>query len=407
MKRLLLLTVFAIVAGALLMQLIRHDSGYFIVHIAGYTLQSSFWVAIGVILLSVFAVRYLFVLSRLVWRKTLGRFALWRRQSASRHAHTGLVYFFESDWQASKKELIKAATDKADPLVHYLAAARSAHELGLKEESLFLLKQAKKSAPQQTLVIALNEAKIQLDNGDYQDCIDTLAEPYKTHPRHPVILDLLGSAYVGLQNWQALIALLPDMAAAKIKSRNEQQEFAVRVYLSHLQSLGKDIGVDEAHLVRVWRYIPKTLRNDHRLVTCYAHLLLSLDAVERAEIIVRQTLNKQWNPHLIALYGRIAITDIKAQLHAGEAWLQRHPHDADLLLALGQICMRAQLWGKAKDYLQQSLDVKEQVQTCATLGELLAILGQHRKSTAMYQRGLNLQKTRAILPQPFNESLSS
>ena len=42
-----------------------------------------------------------------------------------------------------------------------------------------------------------------------------------------------------------------------------------------------------------------------------------------------------------------------------EEWLRGHPDDAGLLLALGRMCIRQRLWGKAQSYLEASLSVAE------------------------------------------------
>ena len=45
------------------------------------------------------------------------------------------------------------------------------------------------------------------------------------------------------------------------------------------------------------------------------------------------------------------------QIERAEKWLAREPRDAALLLTLGRLCAREQLWGKAQSYLEASLSV--------------------------------------------------
>ena len=65
-----------------------------------------------------------------------------------------------------------------------------------------------------------------------------------------------------------------------------------------------------------------------------------------------------WAPKLVSIYGRLAGGDQMARIAKAEAWLRRHPKDASILLALGRMCFRKRLWGKAQTYLDASLAVE-------------------------------------------------
>ena len=54
-----------------------------------------------------------------------------------------------------------------------------------------------------------------------------------------------------------------------------------------------------------------------------------------------------------------------------ERWLADHPRDARLLLALGRLCQRRQLWGKAQSYLEASLAVAPSREAHLELARLL------------------------------------
>jgi HemY protein len=53
-----------------------------------------------------------------------------------------------------------------------------------------------------------------------------------------------------------------------------------------------------------------------------------------------------------------------------------HDNDALLLRALGTLCVRAQLWGKAETYFEASLGLDDTYETRVALGELYARLGR-------------------------------
>jgi HemY protein len=84
-----------------------------------------------------------------------------------------------------------------------------------------------------------------------------------------------------------------------------------------------------------------------------------------------------WLPELAALYGQLAAPSSKAltaRIARADGWLLQHPEDNLLLLALGRMCERQQLWGKAKSYLEASLSVRASRETHLALARLLDAL---------------------------------
>ena len=63
-----------------------------------------------------------------------------------------------------------------------------------------------------------------------------------------------------------------------------------------------------------------------------------------------------------------------ARIQQAEAWLEQHPSDPNLLLALGRLCRRQQLWGKARSYLEASLSVWASAIAHIELARLLTAL---------------------------------
>ena len=64
----------------------------------------------------------------------------------------------------------------------------------------------------------------------------------------------------------------------------------------------------------------------------------------------RDALKKQWDTGLVETYGLLDIAEPGKQLSAMERFLADHPDDPTLLLTLGRLSLRAQLWGKARGY---------------------------------------------------------
>ena len=80
--------------------------------------------------------------------------------------------------------------------------------------------------------------------------------------------------------------------------------------------------------------------------------------------------------------------DPRRQLALAESLLERHPREPELLLALGRIALRNQLWGKARDYLESSLKLAARPDTCAELARLCEHLGETEHSRALLLRAV-------------------
>jgi HemY protein len=94
---------------------------------------------------------------------------------------------------------------------------------------------------------------------------------------------------------------------------------------------------------------------------------------EAAEIIVR-CLERNWDPALVTLYAECKTADSTRQLETAERWLVSHSQDPLLLYALGRLCERERLWGKAQTYFEASLALDDHWRTHVALGELHARL---------------------------------
>ena len=82
--------------------------------------------------------------------------------------------------------------------------------------------------------------------------------------------------------------------------------------------------------------------------------------------------------------------DAARQLEMAERWLAAHNHDAALLFALGRLCERAQLWGKAQTYYEASLALDNRWRAHLALGELHAKLERTSEANAHLAAALKL-----------------
>jgi HemY protein len=125
-------------------------------------------------------------------------------------------------------------------------------------------------------------------------------------------------------------------------------------------------------------------------VATYVRGLLALGGGDTAENLVRETLRRQWDAELVRLYGLADSKNAAQQLATAEEWLKRHQRHPLLLLTLGRLAMRAQLWGKARAYLEASAGMEARAETYRMLGELLERMEEETLARDYYHKGLAL-----------------
>ena len=147
---------------------------------------------------------------------------------------------------------------------------------------------------------------------------------------------------------------------------------------------------DQKALENAWRKTPQKLKKKSSLIGTYVSERLRFGDGSGCEAVLRRALKRQWDPELVRLFGLVEGRNLKQQLEFAEGCLGRFPEDPYLLLTLGRLCKKNQLWGKARSYLEQSLQIRPDPVTCRELATLLEQQGEHDAASACFRQGLNL-----------------
>ena len=407
MKRVYLLAVVAIAVAAALGIAIAKHSGYVLIAYGGFRYQSGLWAALGALVAVVLCLLLARYLIGLVLTST-GAVNPWSRRNRSRRTRIaieqGQLDLAEGRWASAQKHLQRAAEHERHPLLYYLGAARAANELGRTEDSDQLLERALERQPQAELAVALTHAQLQMDRGDMDAALETLQAMQERYPHNTQVLRLLQRLHRERGEWPALIRLLPELRKGKVLSAGELTALEQRAWGENLNlasTRGEDRQSARQSLERAWQQLTSAQRQEPQLVLAYAEQLRQLGAQGEAEEILRTALKKQYESHLARLYGLVRGNDPARQLQAAEAWLKDHGNDPSLLLTLGRLSLQNRLWGKARDYLEGSLRLQRDPETCAELARLLASLGDTERSNQLFQEGLGLLDERLLaLPLP-------
>jgi HemY protein len=140
---------------------------------------------------------------------------------------------------------------------------------------------------------------------------------------------------------------------------------------------------DAAALEATWRRVPPADR------------ALPEIALEGARLLNEHALGKApaaWDDmaeRLLDEYARAQAFPARSQLERAEAWLAqappRGPIRAALLRTAGLICLREQLWGKSKGYLEDSLTEAKHPSTFLALARLAETVGDEGEAARQYR----------------------
>ncbi|RMG55954.1 MAG: heme biosynthesis protein HemY [Gammaproteobacteria bacterium] len=245
--------------------------------------------------------------------------------------------------------------------------------------------------PNAKLAVGLQQAELQISRNQFEQALATLNHLRELQPRHPYVLYLLSRLYRQLGDWQALKGLVDDLRRLRGVPR-EQLDSADAEATRHLLEAAGKAGDAEA-VRRLWKSLPRALRRDPQLVVAHARALDACGLHEQAVDELLAAIDRQWDPALVEELGRLHPQDPMRVLGHAERWLKDHGNDAVLLRTLGRLALLAELWGKARRYLETALDLAPEPETCRLLGELLERLGEQDAALACYRRGLALAAT--------------
>ena len=369
--------------------LLRQDPGVVLLSGQNWSVEMPMWLAIVFILLSL---GIILVIVRLLnelfagYYNSKNYFRRSKKRQAKQRTGQALLQLAESQWALAEKNAIKGAAFSDLPFINYISAAKAAHEQSAWERRDRYLALAAENAPEGKLASGIIKAKLQYKQGDLARSLATLQDLKGIAPKHPLVLKLLGEVYEKTENWTNLLHILPELKKYNSCPKYMLQEFATKAYQGLLLDKTHKYGKQE--LLSFWKEIPTAIKINARVIETYVSCLCKLEANKEASEILKNFLKKYWDKRLVRMYGFIQGAELGKQIFIAEKWLNVHPGDPALLLTLARLCLRNQLWGKAKDYLEMSIQLEANPEAYAELGRLLDHLGEAEKCQDCYRKGL-------------------
>jgi HemY protein len=380
-----LLIVVTLLIGAVLAHFLLENNGYVLISFRGYTVEMSVPVLLFFLLLLYMAIR---ILAR-IWHapRQLGELAARVRvERAGRQITRGFVALSEGKLTRGERLITKGAANSEAPLVNYLAAARTAQMQGDRSRRDGWLKMAYEQGDASRNAVLLTQAELQLADGEYEQARASLNRIRDDQPEHPQALKMLVQLHRREGDWGVVMELLPTLRRAKNVSPTQLDEWATE---AHEALLGAS-DIDRGRVEELWLALPRNLRKSPRLIRARAKALVASRDTVSAEAEIAKALKQEWDDELVTIYGRMEPSNESAHLKQIEAWLASRPEDPILLLAAGRACIRCELWGKARSYLESSIAIRPTPEAYRELGQLMLKLDERDAATSAFAKGLTL-----------------
>jgi len=312
----------------------------------------------------------------------------------------GMLAFVEGRWKQAENTMIKAARKSDTKLINYLVAAQAAQHQNAEDRRDQYLRLAHQSEPGAKVAIGLTQAQLQLDNKQHEQALATLTDLRVKHANHPFILKLLCMTYRRIQDWQAIMELLPTLKKYQVFDSQMLDEIEAQS-VSNILTQKSQLGELEA-LKDAWLKLPNASRKNRDSIICYTELLISFDQMDEAESLIRPLFKKNPDSKIIKIFGNIKSPVGNKQFSFLENWYASHPQAANSIhLSLGKLAFNIALWGKAKAYFEKSIQLEPNAESYFMVAQTLEHLEQPELASKFYKLGLEF----VVHPDQVNQPL--
>jgi HemY protein len=240
----------------------------------------------------------------------------------------------------------------------------------------------------------VTHAALALDERDFTGARDALRKLHGAGPRHIATLRMLLRAERGAGAWDEVLRLSNHLAKRDAIAPAMAHEYRVQALVQLLQQSSGD----RSALGRRWHSLSAGEQAEARVALTAARHANAVGDAALAREAIEKALAADWTPALAMLYAELppgmtpAARSAEAllRIERAERWLLERERDAQLLAALGRLCVQAELWGKARSFLEASLSFEETRTVHLELAQLAERLGHPGEAQAHYRRAAEL-----------------
>jgi HemY protein len=276
-----------------------------------------------------------------------------------------------------------------------LLGARAAIDMREFAEAEALLARPDASVASLAVPRLMLEADMALEQGQPGVALAKLAELKREAGLHTAALRLEVRALTAAGRHADIPAVVDQLVKRKVYDAAQGELLRASAHAETLLGLRHDA----AGLRAYWNRLSEAERQNPKVARAGATSFLALGGDREAAEIIQRCLDRHWDSELAVLYARCRAADPTRQLETAERWLAAHDQDATLLYALGMLCERESLWGKAQSYFEASLALDDHWRTHVALGEMHGRLGRSDLANTHLAAALKRSVTRLEPPR--------
>ncbi|AZR83303.1 heme biosynthesis protein HemY [Thiomicrospira sp. S5] len=389
MSRILKWSIFLVIATGLT-ALALNDNGQVSMVWHDWVIETSLTFALAAAVIGFSA---LYLLMRLVinlwhfpayWRN---RRQLKRYSKAESSMAKGMIALEYGDWQLAEKQLVKMAKHSDSGLVHYLTAAKMAHNQQAFSRRDQYLAEARQRFPSDSVTIGLVEARLLMDSEPDVSLV-ILNELHQQSPKNKTILAEYAHLLVKQEYWSRLEEILGEVKRFRALDKAEIQSLEVQLLAGKVARAENPEALEQ-----LWQSLSGRQQLKPAILAEFVEQRMGWGKEQGLAELIAKSVSKQWDDRLAYQYGRIELGPAYERLKKAEKWLSNQPDNPVLLLTLGRLACMSQLWGQARHYFQESLKLQPELETFHALAKCYESEGLETQAALTYKEAiLQLEK---------------
>jgi HemY protein len=318
------------------------------------------------------------------WRN---RRQLKRYSKAESSMAKGMIALEYGDWQLAEKQLVKMAKHSDSGLVHYLTAAKMAHNQQAFSRRDQYLAEARQRFPSDSVTIGLVEARLLMDSEPDVSLV-ILNELHQQSPKNKTILAEYAHLLVKQEYWARLEEILGEVKRFRALDKAEIQSLEVQLLAGKVARAENPEALEQ-----LWQSLSGRQQLKPAILAEFVEQRMGWGKEQGLAELIAKSLSKQWDDRLAYQYGRIELGPAYERLKKAEKWLSNQPDNPVLLLTLGRLACMSQLWGQARHYFQESLKLQPELETFHALAKCYESEGLETQAALTYKEAiLQLEK---------------
>jgi len=387
--RFLIFLLIALSAGFGL-TLLADSPGYVLISRQPWSIETS----LIVFMLGLLAAFVIFYLAFRLLDNLLSSRAKLRRWQAQRNrvqaaddTCKGMTKMVIGHWAQAEKLLTKNREDSPQPVINLLAAAWIAQQNNnhnIRDDYLSEASALASSATEgSATAVGLVQCKLLVQAGDLEQALISARTLHTQTPANPAVIRSLVTLLTTTEQWQELLTVLASSNRYNALPEADLQSLQSDTAIKLLAASDNAVKVDDN-----WNVLHKNLRKQPGVIAAYCRALADVSKDKEAQALIRSTLKRQWSDELVDIYGLLNTENPSAQLKQAESWLSDHPTETPLMLCMGRLSIKNQLWGMARSYLELAVQNGDSHEAALELGWLYESLGETDAAISSYKKGL-------------------